>query len=168
MKETSEDLEKLQSLLDDSIEQAGDFLRASFQMPELSLTADQLVNALHGSLTVAPATIIAKGEPRVAPVNALFYRGRFHVPTVADSARARHVCKRSTVSLSYYRGNELAVIAHGRAELLPPEHSEFGNLDALEKEHTGVSVLEWGDGVYLRIEAEALYTFARHLKKEPG
>lgn len=168
MKETPEDLEKLQSLLDESIERAGDFLRAAFQMPELSLAADGLADALHGSLTVALATTTAKGEPRVAPTNAFFYRGRFHVPTVANSARARHVRKRPAVSLTYYRGNELAVIAHGRAELLSPEHPDFGELDALEREHSGVSVLEWGEGVYLRIEAEVMHTFARHLKKDPG
>ncbi len=168
MKETSEDLEKLQSLLNESIERAGDFLRSAFQMPELSFTADQLANALYGSLTVAFATTTAKGEPRVAPTNGLFYRGRFYIPTVADSARARHVRKRPAVSLTYYRGNELAVIAHGRAELLLPEQPDFGELDALEREHAGVSVLEWGEGVYLGIEAEVLYTFAKHLKKDSG
>jgi hypothetical protein len=48
-----------------------------------------------------------------------YYRGRFYVPTVVGSARARHARKRPAVSLTYYRGNELAVIAHGSVELLP-------------------------------------------------
>jgi hypothetical protein len=52
-----------------------------------------------------------------------------------------------------------------RAEPLSPDHPDFGELDALEREHAGVSVLDWGEGVYLRVEAAALYTFARHLKE---
>lgn len=134
-------------------------------MPELSLSAVELAEVLQGSLTVAFSTTTARGEPRVAPVGALFYRGRFYVPTVADSARARHVRKRPSVSLTYYRGNDLAVIAHGRAEPLSPDHPDFGELDALERDHAGVSVLDWGEGVYLRVEAAVLYTFARHLKE---
>lgn len=165
MKETPEDLKNLQDLLDESIERAGAFLRNSFEMPELSLSAGELVEVLHGSLTVAFSTITARDEPRVAPVGALFYRGRFHVPTVADSARARHVRKRPSVSLTYYRGNDLAVIAHGRAEPLYRDHPDFGELDALEREHAGTSVLDWGEAVYLRVDPQALYTFARCLKE---
>jgi hypothetical protein len=70
MKETPEDLKNLQDLLDESIERAGAFLRNSFEMPELSLSAGELVEVLHGSLTVAFSTITARDEPRVAPVGA--------------------------------------------------------------------------------------------------
>src|SRR5258706_12625059 len=44
MRETQEDIERLQVLLDTSIERAGAFLRRSFQMPEHSLTAQQLID----------------------------------------------------------------------------------------------------------------------------
>src|SRR5260370_41016813 len=44
MRETQEDIERLQGLLDSSIERAGAFLRRSFQMPEHSLTAQQLID----------------------------------------------------------------------------------------------------------------------------
>ena len=46
MKETPGDLEQLQALLDYSIEQAGSFLRSSFQMPQRSLSAGQIVHYL--------------------------------------------------------------------------------------------------------------------------
>jgi hypothetical protein len=39
MRETAADLERLQALLDDSIERAGPFLRSSFQLPGHSLSA---------------------------------------------------------------------------------------------------------------------------------
>ena len=64
MHETPEDLQKLQHLLDTSIERAGAFLRSSFEMPEHSLTAKQLVRHLQGQQTLALATANSKGAPR--------------------------------------------------------------------------------------------------------
>lgn len=112
MRETPEDLEQLQQVLDRSIERAGDFLRSSFQMPARSLSAAQLVRYLSGIQVVALATVTAKGEPRVAPIGSLFYRGHFYIPTVATAARTRHVMKRPAVSLTHFVGNDLAIIVH--------------------------------------------------------
>jgi hypothetical protein len=44
MRETPEDIERLQALLDSSIARARAFLRRSFQMPEHALTAQQLID----------------------------------------------------------------------------------------------------------------------------
>lgn len=158
MRETPRDLAKLQKLLDASIGRAGEFLRRSFGMPEHTLLAAQFANALQGCLTVAFATTTAKAEPRVAPTNALFYRGGFYVPTVTTSARARHARKRPAVSLTYYSGNDLAVVVHGRTQAIHPEHRGFAELAALQEENCGSSVLDWGEGVYLRVRADVLYT----------
>ncbi len=76
MKETPEDLEQLQKLLDQSLEQAGDFLRSSY-----------------------------------------------------------------------------------------PNHTDFTLVETLQREFSGQSVRDWGDGVYLPVEAEVIYTFARY--REP-
>ena len=168
MKETKEDLECLQALLAGSIEGAGSFLRSSFQMPEHSLSAAQLVRRLRGLNNVAMATVTRKGEPRVAPTGSLFFRGRFHVPTVSSAARTRHLMERPAVSLTYYEGNNLAIIVHGRAVVIDPGHPDFGALEEVFRETGGGSVLEWGEGLYLRVEAEKLYTFARHPELFPG
>ena len=130
-------------------------------MPEFSLSSDRLVDVLHGPVVVAFAPTTAKGEPRVAPMGAIFYRRHFHVPMVADSARTRHVRKRPSISLTYYRGNELAVIAHGHADILSQEHPDFGGLDDLHEEHTGASVPEWEEGVYLRLVAKVCCSRSR-------
>ena len=167
MNENPQDLRRLQDLLDASIERAGVFLRSSFEMPERSLSAAQLVGALEGHLTVALATTTASGEPRVAPINAVFYRGAFHVPTVASSARARHALRRPAVSLTYYRGNDLAVIVHGRAALLGPDDPGFAELDGLQRRY-GQSPSEWGEGVFLSVEADVLYTYAANPELYPG
>jgi hypothetical protein len=161
MRETPEDLHHLQALLDRGIAQAGSFLRASFGMPDHSLSALQLARYLQGSHTVALATVTAGGEPRVAPISALFYRGHFHVPTVTTAVRAQHVLKRPAVSLTHYRGSELAIIAHGRASLVAPGAADFAVLEELQCESGNQSVLDWGEGVYMRIDADVLYTYAR-------
>lgn len=167
MKETAEDLEQLQRLLDQSIEQAGEFLRSSFQMPQHSLSARQLICYLQGIQTVALATVTAKGLPRVAPVGSLFFRGRFYIPTIATAARTRHVMKQPAISLTHFVGNDLAIIAHGRGSILSLEHEEFETLEALQRESSGQSVRTWGEGVYLRMEADVVYTFARYPERYP-
>jgi hypothetical protein len=163
--ETADDLNQLQALLDDSAASASPFLRVSFEIPDHSLSAAQLASHLTGSLTVALATVTAKGEPRVAPINALFYRGSFHIPTVAQAARARHLAKRPGASLTYYEGNELAVIVHGRATVIPLGTPTFAELDELQIAAGQQSPRDWhGDAIYLKIEPTTMYTYA----SDPG
>lgn len=160
MRETADDLERLQRLLDDSVEQASSFLRSSFQMPERSLSAEQLVARLEGGLTVALGTVTARGEPRVAPINAFFLRAAFYVPTVAEAARARHLARRPAASLTYFEGTSFAVIAHGHVEIVPAEHAAFDELDDAQVALGRQSPREWeGHAVYLHLEPSRLYTY---------
>ncbi|MCA1667352.1 MAG: pyridoxamine 5'-phosphate oxidase family protein [Thermomicrobia bacterium] len=168
MHETPEDMERLQALLNRSIERAGAFLRSSFEIPEHSFSAGQLVHYLQGIQNVAFATVTAKGEPRVAPIGSLFSRGRFHIPTVTTAARTRMVMKRPAVSLTHYTGNDLAIIAHGNATLIPTDHADFAALEEMQRVSSGSSVRDWGEGVYLRVEAETLVTFARYPDQFPS
>lgn len=161
VQETAEDLERLQALLDASVARAGAFLRASFEMPRHSLSATALVCRLEGLVTVAFATTTARGEPRVAPVGALFYRGSFYVPSVNAAARTRHARARAAVSLTYFAGNDVAIIAHGTADVIDADHSDFAALEALHRALAGTSVRAWGEGVFLRVTPEVLYTYAR-------
>lgn len=90
------------------------------------------------------------------------------MPTVATAARTRHLARRPTVSLTLHEGNDLAIIAHGKAGVLRPDHPDFPVLEEILRESGGGSVLEWGEGVYVRVEAEKLYTFARYPGRFPG
>ena len=162
MRETQEDIERLQGLLDSSIERAGAFLRRSFQMPEHSLTAQQLIDCWRDVQTVALATVTTSGEPRIAPIGSLLYRGEIYIPTVATAARSRHVMKRPAVSLTLFRENELAIIVHGYAAIIPPDHTDFATLENLLYASTHIKAGEWGEGIYLHIQAEAIYTYNRH------
>jgi hypothetical protein len=161
MLESAADLERLQALIDRSIEGAGPFLRNAFEMPERSLSARQLVDRLQGLLTVALATTTARAEPRVAPIGAIFVRGAFHVPTVAQAARTRHLAARPAASVTYFEGTGLAVIAHGHATILDATDPAFAELDAAQVDCGGESPAQWqGDAVFLRLEADRLFTYA--------
>lgn len=161
MYETPDEIEHLQVLLDRSIEQAGAFLRSSFEMPTHSLSAWQLVHLWQGLQTVAFATATKKGDPLVAPIGTLLFHGRFYIPTVASALRTRHVLQRPTVSFTYYQGNDVAVIVHGEAAVIPSNDAEFAALEAFQREMSGGSVREWGVGVFLHINPRVIYTYAR-------
>jgi Pyridoxamine 5'-phosphate oxidase len=160
--ETQEDLQHLQALLDQSIEQAGTFLRQSFQMPTHSFSARQLVHFWHGLQTIAFATVSRKGEPRVAPIGALLFRGHFFIPTIATAVRTKHIIHQPAISLTYYQGDDVAVIVHGDATVIRPDHPDFVTLEIFQQESSGHSVREWGEGAFLQITARSLYTFVRH------
>jgi len=160
MYETPEDIQNLKALLDRSIEQAGAFLRQSFEIPDHCLSARQLVHHWQGLQTVALATVTQKGEPRVAPIGALLLRGRFYSPTVAQAVRTKHVLRHPAISFTYYQGNELAVIVHGEATVMRPDHPDFAAVESFQREMSGHSVLEWGEGVFLQLIPSTIYTYA--------
>ncbi len=168
MHETPEDLQVLEELLKGSVERAGPFLRSSFEMPEKSLSSRQLCRYLKGIQTVALATVISRGEPRVAPIGAFLYRGRFHIPTTMESARVRHIRRQPSVSLTLFDGIDFAVIVHGSASILDSGHPDFDVLEAIQREQSGSSVHDWGEGAFLRIDATAFYSFARYPDRFPA
>src|SRR5260370_7859063 len=123
MRETQGDIERLQALLNSRIERAGALLRRSFQMPEHSLTAQELVDCWQDVQTVALATVTMRGEPRIAPIGSLLYRGEIYLPTVATAARTRHIMNRPAVSLPLFRANELPLTMHTYTTTTsPPPH----------------------------------------------
>ena len=163
MYESVEDIQQLQDLLDRSIERAGTFLRQSFEMPEHSLSARQFVHFWQRVQTIALATVTRNSEPRVAPIGALLLRGRFYIPTVMAAARTRHILHSPTVSFTLYQGNEVAVIAHGSATIIQAGDADFADIETFQREATGTSVQEWGEGIFLQITPETLFTYARDI-----
>ncbi|SFJ17123.1 Pyridoxamine 5'-phosphate oxidase [Amycolatopsis sacchari] len=155
------DIERLQQLLDESEENAGPHLRSTFGIPAQTLTASQVAGYLAKPRSLAFATVSARNEPRVAPVDAVFHGGVFHVPTVAGSARAKHVASRPAVSLTRWVPSEIAIIVHGKASVLGPDHGDFAALNELYGPPWWQDVLEDGGGVYLRVSAERMFVWAQ-------
>lgn len=168
MRETGEDLQWLQAVLDASITRASSYLRASFQMPEHSLSAEQLVSYAQGVITVALATVTSRGEPRVAPIGALLYRGRFALPTTMEALRVRHILKQPAVSLTHVAENGLALIVHGHASILTPTQPAFVPLERLQRELQHTSPRDWGEGAYVLVEPDLIYTYARNPRQLTG
>jgi hypothetical protein len=117
--ETTEDLERLQRLLDDSYAAAGTHLR-SVITPDRRLDAAGVVAEMGAMRVMALATTTAAGEPRVGPVDGLLYRGRLHFGSGADSARFRHLRARPAVSASVIDGERLQITVHGTAHEVRP------------------------------------------------
>ena len=80
----------------------------------------------------------------------------------------RNAAARPAVSLTLYDGNDLAIIAHGHAAIIADGEPDFAALEALQRATDGTSVRDWGDGVYLRITATVLYTYARQPERYPA
>jgi len=115
MHETEEDLEQLQRLLDESFARAGSHLKHIWG-EETRLDARELCAQLKGVQVLDLATVTPRSEPRVAPVDGLFFRGRFWFGSSPESTRFRNIRRNPAVSGSVTRGSEtFLVLVHGRA-----------------------------------------------------
>ncbi|WP_246096049.1 hypothetical protein [Streptomyces botrytidirepellens] len=95
----------------------------------------------------------------MGPVDGLFYRGRFHFGSGADSLRFRHIRARSAVSASVIDGERLQITVHGRArEVFPTEDEGLASflIEVYGREawDSWMSALPWA-----RIEPDRMITF---------
>jgi nitroimidazol reductase NimA-like FMN-containing flavoprotein (pyridoxamine 5'-phosphate oxidase superfamily) len=161
MHETPADLVALQSLLDRSHASAGAHLRSVFT-EQWQLDAATLTDLLVGVQILNLATVTASGRPLVAPVDGIFFRGDWYFGSSSDSVRVRHVRARPAVSVSHTRGEELAVIVHGDADLIDLDDREQAPFrQALLDTYAPVYGPGWesfaADAQYVRIEARKLF-----------
>jgi Pyridoxamine 5'-phosphate oxidase len=115
MHETDADLRALQKVLDESYATAGEHLRSIFDHTP-RVPAAELVELLPGMQVIDLATVTPRGEPRVAPVDGLFFRGRWHFGTSPTAFRTRHLAANPAASAAHTRGEGLCVLTHGRVE----------------------------------------------------
>jgi hypothetical protein len=162
MWESAADLRALQDLLDASA--------AAMTSPQLHhvfpvkrhLRAEDVVALFPDRRVGALATVTARGEPRVAPVDLLMLRSRLLASTRTTSWRARHLAVRPAVSVTYYEGDDIGLIAHGRADVLTPGTAGFDDADAACRHVYGSSALEWSDdGCYLLVHASRMFAHSR-------
>ena len=160
MHETEDDVRALQELLDRSHAGAGPHLRSIFS-DDRRIPAAELPALLPGVQVLALATVTARCEPRVAPVDGLFFRGRFHFGSSERSARFRHLRARPAVSATHLRGEELAVVVHGHAREIDPRAAEHAGFRAyLNETYPGWDDAGWAAGSpYAVIEPAKMFTF---------
>jgi hypothetical protein len=159
MHETAADLETLQQLLDASYARAGEHLR-SIHTSERRVHAPDLARVLQGVRVLHLATVTNKCEPRVSPVDGIFYRGQFWFGSGDNSLRFRHLRARPQVSGSHTVGETFAVIVHGHATEIDLDENE-GFAQVLREVYPTWD--EWyGDepAPYARIDADLMYAYA--------
>jgi hypothetical protein len=162
MRESDAELSELQELLDASYARAGEHLR-SIWGEDSRMDARALCEELVGVQVLDLATVTPRGEPRVAPVDALFFRGHFWFGSAETSSRFRNIRANPAVSGAIHRGLEtFLVIVHGRAVETDPRGPEAGGFADYIR---SVYDFDW-DAVhptapYARIEARTLLAFKR-------
>jgi general stress protein 26 len=165
MRETSDELTRLQVLLDASMARAGPHLR-SIITEDRRLSAPELTARLQGMSLLVLATVTADGRPLAGPVDGYFLHGTFWFSSGTESVRMRHLAARPAVSATHLPGESLAVTVHGAAELFPMHDPACAELRrAMLDEYVpkqGPSFEEWlrnADALGARIEPEKLFTF---------
>ncbi|WBB61645.1 pyridoxamine 5'-phosphate oxidase family protein [Streptomyces sp. WMMC500] len=164
MRETPEELRRLQELLDTSLARSTGHLRSIINT-DRTLTAEQLTRVLTGMRTLALSTVTAKGEPRISGADGHFLHGTWYFGTARTAAKARHLAARPAASVAHMRGEELGVFAHGDAIALNPENGEpdpeWPELLAYFKDFYGENAFRWDDEVvFYRLRPHWMTVFA--------
>jgi uncharacterized pyridoxamine 5'-phosphate oxidase family protein len=162
MYETDEDLRALQHLLDASYARAGEHLR-SIWGSETRLDAAAVCRELAGVQVLDLATVTPSGEPRVAPVDGLFFRAHFWFGSAENSARFRNIRANPAVSGAVTRGLEtFLIIVHGRAVEMDPRSPDAEGFADYPRE---LYDFDWDaahpSAPYARIEASTMLAFRR-------
>jgi uncharacterized pyridoxamine 5'-phosphate oxidase family protein len=162
MYETEDDLDRLQALLDASYARAGSHLRSIWD-EQSRLDARALSAELVGVQVLDLATVTPRGEPRVAPVDGLFFGGRVWFGSAEHSQRFRNIRANPAVSGAVTRGLEtFLVLVHGRAVETDPRGPDAEGFAAYPRE---LYDFDWDaahpTAPYAWIDASTLLAFRR-------
>jgi uncharacterized pyridoxamine 5'-phosphate oxidase family protein len=167
MYESDDDLRRLQELLDRTLARANPHL-SSIVSAERRLNARQVVRYLQGTKHVAFATVNERGEPRVAPLDGVFVRGRFTVSTGARAARLRHLRANRACSAVHMDGDVVGIAVNGHAAILEEGDLGVDEIEPVWSEIYGSSPFTWGKGVaFMVVEPTSMWAYAFHPENFP-
>lgn len=169
MYETEDEIAELQAILDRSFERIGSHA-AVIITPDRRLNARQVVNYLVGMKHIVVGTATASGEPRVAPVDGHFLRGRFWFGTGTAALRIHHLRRNAAISACHLAGDELGIVVHGRAALFGPGDPEGEQMRQHFTKVYGSDPYTWpgGNAAWVRIDPITMTTFASDPSKYPA
>ena len=160
MHESPAEISELQRLLDRTFARMNPHM-ARIVKPERRLSAAQVVAYLQGIKHVAFATVNDLGEPRVAPLDGIFVRGRFHVSTGGAAARLHDLRRRPRCSLTHFVGDDVAITVNGTSVVLERDHPDVPALEPVYFELYESSPFSWGEGVVLvRVEPTSMWSYS--------
>jgi hypothetical protein len=168
MRETPEEVAEIQRMLDAHMARANPHMRA-IVTPKNRPTAGQLVRYLQGVRHVAFASVNAKGEPRVSPLDALFIHGRFTMSTGGEATKVAHLRANPACSAVHVDGDRIAVAVNGTVEWLEPDHPDHAETLETWIAQYGSDPYSWGTGiVFFRIQPTSMWAYAQRPKDFPG
>src|ERR1035437_2894957 len=160
MFESEAEIAEMQLLFDDTLRVANPHM-LSILTPERRLSSRQVAAYLQGPRHVALATVTAKGEPRVSPVDALFIHGRFTMSTGGEAARLRHLRANPACSGAYVEGHRVEVVVNGAVEWIGREHPDHREIHPTWQATYGLDPYDLGPGVTIfRIAPASMWAFA--------
>jgi len=163
--ETPADIEAMQGVLARSFEHSGSHLRSIFT-EERRVAAAELSSMLPGAQILNLVAVTAACEPRVAPVDGLFFRGELWFGSSHDSLRFRNIRSRPQVSGAITRGEEFALLAHGVAhevDIASAELAPFRDyLRDVYADNDAFDIDFVAGAAYARIEANTMFSFTNH------
>lgn len=168
MRETDADIAQLQQLMDATLADVNPHMGA-IVTPERRLSARQVVRHLQGIRHVALATVNARGEPRVSPLDTLFINGRFTLSTGGGAARLRHLGRNPACSAVHMEADRIAIVVNGAVEWLPRDHPEHDVIHGMWSETYGSDPYTWGDEIaFFRVQPASMWAYAFHPEEFPG
>jgi hypothetical protein len=165
MRETADELDALQALLDRSFDHASEHLRSIMTAPR-RLTAARLVADLPSPAVLNIATVTARGEPRLSAVDGHFFHGRWYFTTSDESPKARQLAARPAISASWTPRDGCGVFCHGTVAQLGPGDEQQMVIDHFAETY-GQSPEDFGVGIfYGRVDATWMVGFAMTPEEE--
>ena len=160
MFESEAEIAEMQRLFDETLRVANAHM-LSILTPERRLSARQVAAYLQGTRHVALATVTAKGEPRVSPVDAFFIHGRFTMSTGGEATRLRHLRANPACSAAYVEGDRIAVVVNGAVEWIGREHPDHREIHGTWQTIYGMDPYDLAPGVTIfRIAPSSMWAFA--------
>jgi uncharacterized pyridoxamine 5'-phosphate oxidase family protein len=167
MFESEDEVRELQALIDRTLARANAHL-LGIVTPERQLSARQVVRYLQGTKHVAFATVNERGQPRVAPLDGVFIRGRFTVSTGGEAARLRHLRANPACSAAHVDGDTIGIVVHGQATIIGRTDHGVEEIEPVWRDIYGSSPFEWGEGVvFMRIEPSSMWAYAFQAENFP-
>ncbi|NUT33659.1 MAG: pyridoxamine 5'-phosphate oxidase family protein [Hamadaea sp.] len=168
MRETAEELDQLQALLDASLARSTSHLRSI--VVGRTMTAAQLTQILTGMCTLALSTVTAGGEPRISGADGHFLHGTWIFGTARTAAKARHLAARPAASVAHMRGEDLGVFTHGTVQILNPQEgapaADWPELLAYLQDFYGADAFDWdSEVVYYRLRPHWMTVYAADVTK---
>ena len=114
-------LARLQAIIDRSAKSAGPAIRQNFIGGGWQMTAAEFVSFWDARPMAAISTVSAQGSVHITPLDPLFSKGVFRIPTFGDSQRLKDHIANPRCGISAWDGPYRAVIVYGTASIEDPD-----------------------------------------------